>query len=233
MHIVSTDPVALAWGESPLNAGLGAPFLDAGYTGLPLPPEWIVEIALEVDKTADPTEVETGEQTTFTVVISVPSTAGASVTNINFTDTLPPGWEYVTGSTTIGGSPYADPDSIDVLSSGWILTWNGDWTISPSNSLTIDFKAFPTLSADTDNPNRNGATATGTSLGAPLTADDDAYVAIIKPVGGEIIPIEKLSIFLSQYWILILLLLLPFSFVLYKKRDMVIRLHLRIIRFCC
>jgi len=39
------------------------------------------------------------------------------------------------------------------------------------------------------------------------------------PVGGEMLPIDKLSVFLSQYWLLILaLILFPAALVLYKKR---------------
>ncbi|MFC1507364.1 hypothetical protein ACFLQ6_09900 [Thermoproteota archaeon] len=41
-----------------------------------------------------------------------------------------------------------------------------------------------------------------------------------EPVGGTIIPIHKLSIFLSSSWILILLILmLPVAFILYRKRN--------------
>lgn len=37
-------------------------------------------------------------------------------------------------------------------------------------------------------------------------------------VGGEGLPVDKLSVFLSQYWILILLIIIfPVAFVLYKK----------------
>jgi len=41
----------------------------------------------------------------------------------------------------------------------------------------------------------------------------------ISPVGGEVLPVDKLSVFLSQYWILLLLILIPFSYILYKKRN--------------
>ena len=40
-------------------------------------------------------------------------------------------------------------------------------------------------------------------------------------VGGDIVSIDKLSLLLSNNWVLILLLLLPLSFVLYKKRHTV------------
>ncbi len=44
-------------------------------------------------------------------------------------------------------------------------------------------------------------------------------------VAGELVPVDKLSIFLSSSWILILLLLiLPVAFILYRKRDMALKL---------
>lgn len=46
-----------------------------------------------------------------------------------------------------------------------------------------------------------------------------------SPVGGEMIPVDKLSIFLSHYWLLLILLFLaPFAFILYKKRGLALRL---------
>ena len=45
------------------------------------------------------------------------------------------------------------------------------------------------------------------------------------PVGGEMLAVDKLSVFLSNYWILvILLLLLPAALVLYKKREVALKL---------
>ena len=176
MHIVSTATVAVAWGESPRTAGTGDPYLDMGYTTLPLPVEWI-DVALEVNKTVNPTQVDVGGEVTFTITISVPSTAGAPATSVDLVDKLPPGWEYVTGS----GNP-SDPTSITGdLSSGYKLTWDKDWTINQGSSQTVSFRARATSSADTSNPNRNVATATGQSAGATLTADDDAFVDVIPP----------------------------------------------------
>ena len=45
------------------------------------------------------------------------------------------------------------------------------------------------------------------------------------PVAGEMLPIDKLSVFLSSSWILILLILIvPVAFILYRKRDVTLRL---------
>jgi len=192
MHIVSTAPVAVAWGQSPDTAGTGNPYLDMGYTTLPLPIEWI-EVALEVNKTVNPTQVNIGGEAEFTIVISVPSTAGAPATDVDLVDTLPPGWEYVTGS----GNP-SDPTSITGnLSSGYKLTWDKNWTINKGSSQTVIFRARATSSADTSNPNRNVAAATGQSAGATLTADDDAFVDVEKLGPPEITASKRDSLFID------------------------------------
>ena len=49
-------------------------------------------------------------------------------------------------------------------------------------------------------------------------------------VGGDILPVDKLSLLLSRNWILILLLLLPLSFLLYKKRNAVFHRFLQCLR---
>jgi hypothetical protein len=51
------------------------------------------------------------------------------------------------------------------------------------------------------------------------------------PVGGEVIPIDKISLFLSQYWFLIAILLLPVAYVLYKKRSMIPQWLMRTMHF--
>ncbi|MCJ7456700.1 hypothetical protein MUP07_08165 [Candidatus Bathyarchaeota archaeon] len=44
-------------------------------------------------------------------------------------------------------------------------------------------------------------------------------------VGGEMLPVDKLSVFLSNYWLFVLLLfMLPFAFLFYKKREFALKL---------
>lgn len=171
MHIVSTGKVAVAWGEDPDTAPTGNPGLDMGYTTLPLPIEWI-DVALEVEKTADPTTILVGQNSTFTVQVSVPSSANASVVVTTITDQLPPYWEYVSSSLGIPSSQGGG------LATGWLLTWtlSTPWTISPGNSQSFTVVGMATDGADVSAPNRNAVAATGTSVGANLTADDDAFV---------------------------------------------------------
>ena len=47
-------------------------------------------------------------------------------------------------------------------------------------------------------------------------------------VGGELLPVDKLSLFLSQYWILIVLMAVPLGFLLLKRRSMFMRLLLKL-----
>ncbi len=47
----------------------------------------------------------------------------------------------------------------------------------------------------------------------------------VHPVGGEMVPVDKLSVFLSSSWILILLIMiLPVAFILYRKRDVSLKI---------
>jgi hypothetical protein len=49
-------------------------------------------------------------------------------------------------------------------------------------------------------------------------------------VGGDVVSIDKLSLLLSNNWVLIILLLLPLSFLLYKKRNAVFHRFLRLLK---
>lgn len=49
-----------------------------------------------------------------------------------------------------------------------------------------------------------------------------------QPVGGELLP-NTLPVFLSQYWLLIILLLIPLALLFYKKRSNIFPRLLRLI----
>jgi hypothetical protein len=44
------------------------------------------------------------------------------------------------------------------------------------------------------------------------------------PVGGEMLPVDKVSVFLSQYWLLIIVLLIPLVLLFYLKRHVALKL---------
>ncbi len=43
------------------------------------------------------------------------------------------------------------------------------------------------------------------------------------PVAGEIIPVDKISVFLSSWILILLILMLPVAFILYRKRDLTLK----------
>ncbi len=52
----------------------------------------------------------------------------------------------------------------------------------------------------------------------------------LNVVGGDVVSIDKLSLLLSNNWVLIILLLLPLSFLLYTKRNIVFHRFLKHLR---
>jgi hypothetical protein len=54
-----------------------------------------------------------------------------------------------------------------------------------------------------------------------------------RSVGGTVLPIDKMSIVLSNFWvILVLLLLVPLGILFYKKRDVALKLFIPLIMRC-
>jgi len=51
----------------------------------------------------------------------------------------------------------------------------------------------------------------------------------IESVSGEVLVVDKLVVFISQFWP-ILILLIPFGFLLYKKSDTVLLRLLKLLR---
>ncbi len=47
------------------------------------------------------------------------------------------------------------------------------------------------------------------------------------PVGGEVGGIDTISVFLSTYWLLIVILIVPLAFALYKKRSVIPKWFMR------
>lgn len=89
MNIWATAPIAVTWGEDPDAAGSADPYVDLGYTTLPLLDAWI-DMVLGIEKTADPAVVGlgAGHRSTFTLVTS---SHDYLVDGTVLTDTLPPG----------------------------------------------------------------------------------------------------------------------------------------------
>ena len=99
MHIWATEPFAAAWGEDADTAGRSVPFLDLGYSCLPVFTGWIDPV-LVIEKTALPSGVPfgIGEDAWFAMTVS---TGDYPVDNVVVWDWMPFGWNYVPGTTEI------------------------------------------------------------------------------------------------------------------------------------
>ncbi|HLF37610.1 MAG TPA: hypothetical protein VI520_06720, partial [Anaerolineales bacterium] len=187
MHIFATGDIAVAWGEDPNVAATGTPYLDLGYSTLPFPPEWM-DLVLGIEKTANPTSLPqaAGQISTFTLVVS---TFTFPVDDVDVFDTLPPGWVYVAGSTTItlpdnstitGNA--ADPTTIV----GQVLTWDLNQDIPIAEALTVVFQAQTTAGVS-GGLNQNDGEASGTRLGgAQVFAPIDSAFVFLSPTGLSI-----------------------------------------------
>jgi LPXTG-site transpeptidase (sortase) family protein len=179
MHIWATGDIAVAWGEDPDVAAAGTPYLDLGYSTIPFLPEWMDQV-LEIEKSADPTALPqaAGQTATFTLVIS---TFYYPVNAVDVMDTLPPGWVYVPGSTTI--TPPVDPPNPDPSISGQELTWDLNQDMGAGQTLTVEFDAQTTAGVSAG-LNQNDGQAVGTRLGgAQVFAPIDSAFVYLSPSG--------------------------------------------------
>jgi uncharacterized repeat protein (TIGR01451 family) len=135
--------------------GATVPRLDAIAFDPPQP--------LVATKTANAPTSAPGATNGYTITISNPNAAEATVTSI--TDTLPTGFSYVAGSTT--GATTANPSI-----AGSLLTWAGPFAASAGGSLTLSFDVRVSSAAGTYT-NQAGGTAdanavTGSGPTAPI-----------------------------------------------------------------
>lgn len=105
--------IAAAWGEDPTAAPAGAPGFDAGYAVIP-------STTMVVDKSSSLHDDVDGDGRygpgdTITYEISIADAGSLAFTNVRATDVLPPGLEYVAGSTVFddgdGTAPIPDDGS--------------------------------------------------------------------------------------------------------------------------
>ncbi len=183
MHIWASSPIAVVWGQDGATASAGNPYMDVGYTSLPLPEAWM-DVALTVDKMANPEVISDGigQTTTFTLEVSSDL---FPIDNVTVVDTLPADWAYVAGSTTITlpdnstiTGAAADPDI-----SSQDLTWDdfpvGALDMNAAETLTIEFEATTTAIISAGySTNETVASGTRNSGSETFTATDSATVYI-------------------------------------------------------
>lgn len=165
--------------------------------------------ALDIDKTT-PDGSLTYIDDEFLWQIQVTNTGGATASDIEVSDTLPPNWEYVPDSGVLAGPGTGGPVQ-PVIEPDGTLTFSNLGQLEPTESLTVTFRAIPTSDVVTDpgvgsgvahvnTANANAVDATGApgNLDGPYTSGDttaDAFIdsadlQIVKshsddPVAGE------------------------------------------------
>jgi len=203
MHIWATGPIAVVWGEDANAAATVNPYIDAGYTILPLNVDWIDAVVV-LDKTADPQVIPpgAGQTSVFTLVIN---SDVFGIDDVFVEDILPDSWAYVSGSTTItlpGGGiligTIADPDI-----SGQTLTWDNfpidPLDMNPNETLVIEFSGITTATPP-DNYSINEAIVTGSRGNETFTSSDTATIRVsdlsiekTSSAGGTTAPGEPIT----------------------------------------
>jgi uncharacterized repeat protein (TIGR01451 family) len=188
-HIWATGPYALAYGENPDTAPDASPGLDAGYTTLPNPGNWM-DLALTVAKSANPVVLSTTANPAITTYTLTVNSENFNLDSVSVTDTLAADWRYVIGTdtTTItfpnGSTSNANPTrtgACDTDGGSCTLTWSGLGSMAPNQTLTIVFTARTVGTPNYTNGalSRNTVQATATrTVGAvtqTFTANDFAF----------------------------------------------------------
>jgi uncharacterized repeat protein (TIGR01451 family) len=126
---------------------LGATVPGGCQTGAQLPPP-------VVTKTADNATSAPESQNGYEITVTNPNATAVSLDSI--VDTLPPGFSYVTGSTT--GVTTEDP-SIE----GQTLTWSGPFELGATGQVSLEFDVTVASEAG-QYPNEASATAEGFTI---------------------------------------------------------------------
>lgn len=123
----------------------------------------------------DPTVVKTpaagpayiGSSHSFAIVVT--NAGGSTATSVVVTDTLPAGWVYDVGSTTIDSAAAADPTIV-----GQDLTWSALTDLNPAGAVTIGYTAHPDA----------GATWTAANTGSGYDHTNDVTVTVEDLTGS-------------------------------------------------
>ncbi|MEK7285957.1 MAG: right-handed parallel beta-helix repeat-containing protein [Nitrospirota bacterium] len=136
---------------------------------------------LTLAKSANPTSVPAGSNTTYTLTVS--NSGSAAVTLDDLIDTLPSGASYVTGSSVYTCASPCTSNANPIIS-GQTLTYNGPFTVPASGTFVLTFQAAMPGSVGTHVNSAVGHiqntqidTTTTTSDNAPATASVTTFVA--------------------------------------------------------
>lgn len=140
MRVYTVDGVTIsgAWGEDPSKASAGTPYLDVGYTLLPLPQPVVVKTAALVVDNNSNTKIDPTDTVAYT--ITVKNLGAVTLFNTVITDTVPTNTSYVANSTQFNNTPVADdsaPGTAFPLDAAGLNIGN----VAVGGSVVITFRA--------------------------------------------------------------------------------------------
>jgi len=130
-------------------------------------------IALKVTKSADVSQVETGEYVVYT--ITVQNLLSSEVSGVRVRDYLPLGMSVLRRSTTLNGTSFADPGGYDPAV--WELG-----TLGPRESFTLRFKAAIGHNAPKGEAVNRAITSAKTPYGDVEVGPAEATVKVTKGI---------------------------------------------------
>lgn len=179
-NIYATGPITMAYGQNPDYATPYNPAIDTGAAIVP--GIEFEELVLSVDKATDPVmvPVTSGSQAVYTLTVSSDK---YTVDDVFVVDTLPEGWEYVSGTTgiTLADKTTSTADPALSGTGSRTLTWNGLGDMLEHQTITIVFTARTTRDFAVGDITRNFVEATGyRTIGDPavkqtFTASDFVF----------------------------------------------------------
>jgi uncharacterized repeat protein (TIGR01451 family) len=147
---------------------------NALLTGIPVAERGEIvnwELSGTVTKAADAAQTTQGGRNGFTVSVNNPTSTPAAVSSI--VDTLPAGFSYVAGSSTVNGVAVADPSS-----GGQVLTWTGPFSAPGDGAAVLKFAVNV---SDTVGSYVNRASASSTDLDLTSTGATATVEVVAAP----------------------------------------------------
>ncbi len=159
-----------------------------GVTNVSSAPLTIIEPTVNTTKTASPSSGDAGDTVTFTVTLSNPATGSTTAHDVTWSDTLPSGLTYVSGTLALGACSAATPLTLSDAGAP-TLTGSGG-LFQPGQSCTITFQATIDYGVAPGQQITNTAETRWTSLSgnvtdrSPYNADSDERTGVDGLLGS-------------------------------------------------
>ncbi|MBP7566749.1 MAG: DUF11 domain-containing protein [Burkholderiaceae bacterium] len=165
-----SDPTTYHW---VVRAGVD-PFTNAVcetlHNHIPLDPPNASTTGLVLNKESRTKEAEFGDFVDYTLTLTN-NVAASTVTGIVLRDTLPPGFAYVSGSSSVNGVVAADPQG----GAGPVLAYALPGSLSQGASYKVRYRVRIGVGSPTQGEAVNSASATGVLSGATIVSNTASW----------------------------------------------------------